>query len=255
MFDYVKNTYNPNPKFVRKEDMLEDHFYAPYTSAPFLKLQSNVNDLKKVRSKKSLYNIKRSVRLYEEAHSSLQLKICTSREDINEVANSIYFLFNERWKNEYTSASWQYQSSFDKYINAIVDLSDQNQGFIAILINAENNVLAYGYCLSADGTVHLYQHTTTVENSLRKYSLGKIFVYKMINYMISEGYKELDFMCGVNDYKSEWTKEYRQIYQDMGHKSFINFARSKIYIVIRYLQFQPVARKILKSMMKIIVRK
>lgn len=254
MFLYVSNEFNPDPVYVDEFDLSSDakdkYLLVKFTKAPFLRLPKSEDDLKKVYKKKFLYNIRWGRRKYEERFGKLYFDVIENDEkELKYFMNQVFEVFNERWKFEYTSSSWTRREHFEKYVHAIIELSRKKKAFLAVLYDESKALLSYGYCLRDEEKIYLYQHTTRRIENLKGISLGKILIYELISYGIKNRMKILDFMVGVSRYKYEWTKNDRWIYRKFS-RNFHGYLYSKIYYLKYKLQFNPILRPYLKSVMR-----
>jgi len=249
MFDYIKNKYNPSPWLFLKNDLKKDYIYIPYVEAPFLTLPATQDEFKALHKRKFWYNIKRSQKLFEKEHGDLNFDILKTEDQLDYYLNKVFILFNKRWSNEYTSAAWKSLQGFELYKKAMIDLASSNKSFLAVLTDKDGKLLSHGYCLIQDKTVSFYQHTTVVDDIYRKYSLGKILVYRLLSYSIDCNYKEFDFMTGQSPYKYEWTKNARMTYRQIGKKNIFNYFKSYFFKLRYFLQFNSYCRALLKPIM------
>jgi CelD/BcsL family acetyltransferase involved in cellulose biosynthesis len=252
MFDYVKNKYNQYPAMVTEDDMNNESLYVKYINAPYLILPKTVEEFNSAHKSKFWYNIKRSARMYEDTFGKLSFEVVTNTNDLNFFLDQVFDLFNQRWKDEYLSTPWKCKEGFEKYKEAMIELSKSDNAFLAVLYDENKKLLSYAYCLSNNQTAYFYQYTTTTEDKYKKFSLGKFLLYRLLlNLIESHKYKIFDFMNGEQEYKMEWTKQTKSIYfqiDDKGLKSYIKYFLLKFKI---YLQFNDFFRDKLKMLFKI----
>ena len=246
MFDYLINKYNPTPNLIPEEELQQDFLYVNYSEAPYLTLPTCLEDFRSLHKKKFWYNLKRSVRLYEDNFGKLHFKIVKDQENLEYFLEQVYELFNQRWENEYTSATWKKKEGFKEYKQAMIDLASKGKAFLAVLHDDNKKLLSYGFCLDQNSTIYFYQHTTTIEPTYRTFSLGKVLINNLLQYAITEKYDKFDFMAGISPYKHEWTKESQKIYRLIGKKSITNYIKFLLVKVRYFLQFNPYSRKALK---------
>ncbi len=250
MFDYVINRFNRKPIFVTEDERDNHLLYIKYTEAPFLQLPKTVEEFRAQHKKKFWYNIRRNIKLYESAYGRLYFNIVTKADELEYYFDQVFKLFNARWENEYTSASWKTAEGFGDYRNAIKELSLSSEAFLAVLSNENNQILSYGLCLQVDTTIHLYQHTTIMDQKFRKFSLGKILMQNLLTYAITHNFQRFDFMAGTSPYKYEWTKRKRKIYRRIGKRSIFNYIKLAFFTIRYFVQFNPYTRKILKFILR-----
>ena len=255
MFDYVKNEYNPSPNMVEEEKKTSGNLYIEYMKAPYLKLPKTLEDLRKLHKKKFWYNLRRSEKLFNENIGDLKFKIVKNKEELEYFMEKVFFLFNDRWKDEYVSFPWKCKEHFDVYKKAILDLSSKNRAFLAVLYYKET-LLSFAYCIKQNGKVYFYQHATSREEKYKKYSLGKLLIWKLLEYLIEQekDVDEIDFMLGEQKYKLEWAKNTRKIYIEIKGKNAFSYLKYYLIKVKIYLQFNETTRRILKNIFKFMER-
>ena len=249
MFDYLVNKYNKSPQLFLEDDLKEGYLYVKYTEAPYRILPTSLDEFKALHKKKFWYNLKRNVRLFEAEHGQLYFEILREPQDLMHFLDKVYYLFNKRFENEYTSAAWKTKEGFSAYKEAMIDLASSKNAFLAVLHDQNNNLLSYGFCLEQDNTIFFYQHTTITEPCYRNYSLGKILIEKLLKYAINEKYEKFDFMAGLSPYKFEWAKNTKAVYRLIGAENYWNYFILYLYRLRYYLQFNHYSRGILKFVM------
>jgi CelD/BcsL family acetyltransferase involved in cellulose biosynthesis len=209
-------------------------------------LPNSLDEFKALHKKKFWYNLKRSVRLYEEEHGQLYFEILREPQDLSYFLDKVFYLFNKRWENEYTSAVWKTKEGFSAYKEAMIDLASTRNAFLAVLYDQNKSLLSYGFCLEQDNTIFFYQHTTISEHCYRNYSLGKVLIEKLLRYATSEKYEKFDFMAGIPPYKFEWAKQTKVVYRLIGKENYWNYVILYLFRMRYYLQFNHYSRRILK---------
>jgi len=246
MFDYLVNKYNRTPKLITENDLDQKFLYVFYAKAPYLVLPTSLEGLKSQHKRKFWYNLKRSNKLFEDKYGKLYFDVIVDQEKIVYFSDQVFELFESRWKTEYTSAAWKSQGGFRLYRDALVDLASKGGGFLAVLHDKNNKLLSFAYCLTQDNSLYFYQHTTTIDDHYRRYSLGKILIFNLLKYGISRGYQKFDFMSGASPYKTEWAKEFQFIYEKIGKKTASNYLKLFYKKIKYFLQFNYYTRRILK---------
>jgi CelD/BcsL family acetyltransferase involved in cellulose biosynthesis len=251
MFDYLKNEYNPHPLLFLQNDRSENFLYVKYATSPYMDLPSTQDLLRSIHKKKFWYNIRRSEKLFNDKYGELHFDVLTDKDRLIFFLDQVYTLFNDRWSKEYTSFIWKNKEGFEKYKTAMIDLAVQDKAFLAVLYDSNKKLLSYGYCLVEEGVVYFYQHTTTIQEEYRKYSLGRVFLNQLVKYCIDSKYKKIDFMTGNSGYKKEWANNVNYIYRLAGKKSFIGYIKKYLIKVKYFFQFNRLTRPVLKSVFKV----
>jgi len=252
MFDYVKNRYNPNPNMVKKSDFDENNLYVKFINAPYMILPKDLEEFKKTHKSKFWYSLNRFEKIYKKDIGELNFEIIKDKENLNQFLDKIFILFNKKWESEYLSTPWKCEDGFKKYKNAMMDLAENNEGFIAVLYGEEKKLLSYAYCLEDKDTVYFYQYTTDPDSMYRKYSLGKVLVHSLLKYVIETAkYNKFDFMNGEQSYKIEWAKQSEEVYFKIEGKTFKSYI---LYYIVKFkvfLQFSTFFRDKLKYILKL----
>lgn len=229
-----------------EDDREDGYLYVKYSEAPYRILPASLDEFKALHKKKFWYNLKRSVRLYEAEHGQLYFEILREPQDLSYFLDKVFYLFNKRWENEYTSAVWKTKEGFSAYKKAMIDLASTRNAFLAVLYGQNKNLLSYGFCLEQDNAIFFYQHTTITEHCYRNYSLGKVLIEKLLRYAISKKYEKFDFMVGIPPYKFEWAKQTKVVYRLIGKENYWNYFILYLFRMRYYLQFNHSTRRILK---------
>ena len=255
MFDYLVNKYNKTPYLVPEDEREDGNLYVKYTDAPYLILPSSLDDFEALHKRKFWYNLRRSVRLYEAENAELNFKIVRQSEELSYFLDQVFYLFNERWRGEYTSAVWKKKEGFTAYKEAMINLASTGNAFLAVLYCQDKKLLSYGFCLEQDNTVFFYQHTTTMAPQYRNFSLGKVLIEKLLRYAVTEQYDKFDFMSGTSAYKYEWAKQEKAIYRLIGKNTYRNYFKFYVSRLRYFLQFNYYVRKFLKPILGYLDRK
>lgn len=251
MFDYVKNKYNPNPRMIKGKNIEENNLYVKFMNAPYMILPKSIEEFLSTHKSKFWYNLNRFEKMYKNDMGELYFEVIRDDFRLNEFLDKIFVLFNKKWENEYLSTPWKCKSGFEKYKEAMKELSLDNESFLVVLYDENKKLLSYAYCLEDSETVYFYQYTTDPDSIYHKYSLGKILVHNLLKYVIEKGkYKKFDFMNGEQPYKLEWAKQREEVYIKVGKKNFNNYIKYYLIKLKIYLQFNKFFRHKLKFFLK-----
>lgn len=212
MFLYVKNKYNPFPLYsVDKNDRKK--VFVKYMNAYIFELPASLEQLRHVHKKKYWYNLRRAEDQFVNLYSLLEFKYLTNVDDILSYLDRVRELFISRWRGQRAVNLWLNDTDFEQYKVALLDLCVSGQASLAVLSCGEN-VLAFSYNLISSDCLYLYQHCASNIPEYRKYSLGKIFLAKLIQYLVlNTSLKYLDFMVGDYAYKKEWANNVVPVYR------------------------------------------
>lgn len=252
MFDYVQNRYNKNPSMSKENELLDNYLYVKFLNAPYMKLPKDIDEFLSTHKSKFWYNLNRFEKMFRNDFGELYFEVLKDEKNLEEFLDKVYVLFNTKWKEEYLSTTWKYKEGFAAYKQAMIEMTKNDEGFLAVLFDKDRNLLSYAYCLKSQSTVYFYQHCICADKKYFKYSLGKILIHNLLRYIIAEGrYDKLDFMLGEQPYKLEWAKKYTKIYIKIGKKSFINYIKYYLVRTKIFLQFHKSFRYKIKYFLKL----
>ena len=252
MFGYV-DKYSRNSLCLESQKSLfqKKRIFLEFSKSPFLTIPENLEDFKDQHKKKFWYNLRRQERLYCEKYGLLKFNVFQDERLVNKFLPQVKKLFRERWKEEYTSLCWKNNKCFDAYSKEFLKKCLDQTAFLAVLTNEDDELLSYCYCLVRDDVVYLFQHTTDINIDLRTYSLGKLAIWKLINFLIkSQKYSKLDFMYGESSYKYEWTKSYERVfyvYRRSLHGIFLYLLSSCKLYLLRNITLKFLLKRLVKG--------
>jgi len=215
-------------------------------------LPKTIEEFLTTHKSKFWYNLRRFEKLYTKDFGELEFNIINSKDELEEVLDKVFILFNKRWKNEYISTPWKCKDGFQLHKDAMIDMASKDEAFLAVLYNKEKELLSYAYCLKNNNTVFFYQYTTVTNSKYHKYSLGKVLLHNLLKYAINENkFTEFDFMNGEQGYKLEWAKQKRSIYIKIEGKTFKSYIQYFLLKFKIYLQFNALLRDKIKFLFKL----
>ncbi len=252
MFDYVRNEYNQNPNMVKKSNKTYDNLYVKFLNAPYMLIPDTMDNFLSTHKKKFWYNLNRLEKIYKRDIGELSFEIVKDKKKLDMFLDKTFILFNEKWKDEYLSTPWKCRDGFDKYKQAMLNMSGANEGFLAVLYGEKQELLSYAYCLEDNTTVYFYQHATNSNSKYGKYSLGKVLVHNLLKCLIEqEKYKKFDFMNGEQGYKLEWAKQSEEVFIKIEGKTLNSYLKYFLLRLKIYLQFNDLSRNKLKVILKL----
>lgn len=208
MFDYCINSLIKQPLYEQRPFLKRDEQYVKYIkfhSCPYLTINSSWSDYKKTKRRKFWYNIRRSERLIKEEVGELEFKIASTPVEISNILPEIFDLHEKRWSDQFTTSDFSTLDGRKKYNAAAMELSEIGECEIAYLM-IDGKVLSYSYSLIQDNNYYFYSHASSLSRGLRKYSLGKVLISKLLETVFDRKFNCFDFMIGEESYKYEWTK-------------------------------------------------
>jgi len=99
------------------------------------------------------------------------------------------------------TAFWKFHAAFAKI------LLQRGWLFLGVL-SVNDTIAACQHAFKYDGKVYYYQ--SGIDPAYGKYGVGAVVIANMVRTAIQEGCSEYDFLRGVEEYKSHWTKTVRQ---------------------------------------------
>jgi CelD/BcsL family acetyltransferase involved in cellulose biosynthesis len=121
-------------------------------------------------------------------------------------------LFALRWATAYTSSPWVTPEGFAPFGAALSQLAATGEASLSVLAHGDE-LLAFSYNLHAGRRFCYFQHATDDRPEFRKFSLGKVFLAKLLTTLVSDGrHTVFDFMVGEDAYKLEWADCIQRVY-------------------------------------------
>jgi len=147
--------------------------------------------------KNTRYQIRRSIRHYEQSHGTLELVHTQSTQDALDFFNEIAPLHIERW---YDSG---YKNSDFMDFHHLLIKSYYDEGRIHLIkINAGQTTIAILYYLIKDSTVSFYLQGLLYEQN-KMLKPGLVAHCLATQYFIDQGMKIYDYMGGYSQYKTQ----------------------------------------------------
>lgn len=267
MFDYATNALNPTPMLVtdtaRPDDRLVAHL--DYCNAVVMDVPSSPDALRALHKGKFWSTLRRKERRLGDAFGDVVFHVVTDENGLRRWLPQVQQVFRERWADEYTSLSWKTHAGFAAYHDAMIALAREGQAELLVL-EADGRMLSFAYCVSSGDTFYFFQHATTTDERYRRFSPGKLLVWKMVSHLVDDGrFTTLDFMLGDHDYKHEWGSRSRPVYlrisEERTASGLVRFvARRAFYGVKIYVQFhndtlRGVAKRVLAAWSEITRRR
>lgn len=263
MFDYVRNRYNPQPRYVvppaaRPAGRLV--YDLPFSTTSLLPLPHDQEGFRALHGSKFWSTLRRKERRVVDAFGPLTFRVVTDAAALREVLPEVRQLYRDRWAEEYTSLPWKTDDGFAPYAEAMVSLAAEGKAELAVL-ESEKELLAYAYCLTQDGTYYFFQHAALPAPEYRRYSPGKLLVWKLLCDVVDRGaFHTFDFMLGDADYKREWAEKTCQVRLRVEEaRTLAGYVRFALKIVVFrlkiWVQFNPRLRAAAKRVLLLVQRR
>ncbi len=172
--------------------------------APFINIGS-WDEYKASKRRKFWYNISRSEKFLEAKSGNLFFEILQKPELITSALPSCMALYNSSWTPLNSSSIYTVPKGQAFLTNLLENLSAKGNAEICVM-KQEGTLLAFCVALKFDQSYHFYLFSTNKQNKYARFSIGKIFLKKLLKSVFEREYKIFDFMAGEEPYKFEWTK-------------------------------------------------
>ena len=234
MFAYVKNEFNNNPVMaVVPDDKFDDNFhYVFYDKSPAININCSWTNYFNKRSRKTRYNLRRCERLLEENLGPVEFVTTKDPSEISIWMPVVHEMYKRRWKGLWNRSPFVSRRGLVAYERAARELASTNRFELnLLLVNGE--LLSFAYCLIDGGVYSMYLHAVAPEIEFRKFSIGKIFLCRLLKHVFDNKYKEFDFMIGLDSYKSEWSNMCKDVYLKINRGNhFVDKCVSFIWLIV-----------------------
>lgn len=198
---------------------------------PYLKLKDDYEKLLQSLSFNMRQNLKRRTKYFENKEG-MSFSIFNMREKIEENIDRLFSLHIDRFKSKTDNKN--IKSSFDgieirKFHYDIASSFLAKQWLKLYFLNYENEPIASLYAFKYKDTLYYYQ--SGFNSKWENFSLGTVLFGYAIKDSIREGVKEFHFLRGEEEYKSRWTKDYREAKNLLIFNS--TFSGGMLYILTR----------------------
>ena len=177
---------------------------------PYLKLTEDHETFLQSLSSNMRQNLKRRTKRFEN-EKEMSFSIVNAKEKIEENIDRLFTLHIDRFKAK--SENKNIGSSFcgneiRKFHYDIGSSFLAKQWLKLYFLNYENEPIASLYGFKYDDKLYYYQ--SGFDSNWERFSLGTVLFGYAIKDSINEGLKEFHFLRGEEQYKSRWTKDYRE---------------------------------------------
>ena len=177
---------------------------------PYLKLTETYEKLLQSLSLNMRQNLKRRTKSFEN-EKGMSFSLFKLRENIEGNIDKLFSLHLARFKSK--SGNKNVESSFNgieikRFHYDIASSFLGKQWLKLYFLNYENEPIASLYAFKYKDKLYYYQ--SGFNSNWEKLSLGTVLFGYAIKDSISEGLKEFHFLRGEEEYKSRWTKDYRE---------------------------------------------
>lgn len=214
MFDYLDI---PGTDCYLKIDPCTENFedeyfnsYIPYDFAPVVEINGSWDSYLSTKSKKSLYNIKRDRRLIDDQFE-IEFVVLNDWQSIKNAFPELLDLYTERWSGQSLRSPLLDKNLRRKFIEFTERLALGKQiEIVQLIINGE--LVAFSYAIKIASAYHMYIFVVSQNIKFKRFSLGKVFIYELLERVWQMGYSLFDFMLGDEPYKNYWATSRNQVY-------------------------------------------
>ena len=176
-----------------------------WTTCPFIGLPGTYEEYLSDLSKKARYNARKKVKKLEKA-VSIEYGIADESNRF-EVFNELKNLHNLRWQAKGVSGFFCDDMACSFHDEVVRQVPPENTELSYLKDRSTGAYLAIHYSFIRNQKVYLYQQGINLD--YHPYSPGIVLLVYNIKRYIENGYEELDFLRGDEDYKFHWTKDCR----------------------------------------------
>lgn len=178
------------------------------TISPCLSMETDFDSFfKKNMKRKKRYNLNRERKILIEEHN-VKLRKIERLEELKKGLEDLFRLHRVRAQQKGITSTFE----GDKIYNFHREISKifLELGWLRFyLLESHHNAISAAYGFVFDRRFNLYQ--TGLDPEWRDYSPGKIMIFTILEDMFNEDIVEFDFLGGSDNYKTFWTKNYREM--------------------------------------------
>ncbi len=121
--------------------------------------------------------------------------------EIEPIMNKFFRLHRKRWENTNTPSKFEDTKEREYAMRAAKSLFQSKLLYLAYLTHNDEIIVAH-FGMADGKTNYLYLHAMNME--YRKFPVGHLFVYYLIQNSCKENYEIIDFLRGDEGYKEKW---------------------------------------------------
>ena len=174
---------------------------------PYVLLPNSCDELMQKLSRKFRKNLRRSLRKLQEDCGKVELKEYTEIGSLEETTKIFFNLHQKRWKKKGKSGVFFSQEVCDRTLNS-ARLFAQKGWLSLYFLTVNDKPIAAQYDLEYNQKMHYW--LGGFDPAYSSYSVGSLIVLKVLEDCIGKRIKEYDFMKGDEQYKFNWSREFRR---------------------------------------------
>jgi len=176
--------------------------------APMLGIAGSWQEYHDSKSGKTWGTIRRKERQLVEAFGPLAFSTAESPEDVALVLPSCMELYRANW-SRLTSSSFFLTATGERLLHDLITaLAKEGKAEIARLELA-GSLVAFVVALKIDLVYYFHVTATSKQAEHERFSVGKIFMTRLLESVFTRKFRAFDFMAGEEPYKFEWTRDSR----------------------------------------------
>ena len=212
----------------------------PWTICPYATLPDNWEIFLNGLSANSRKDIRRQLRLMQES-GKVRYSSIKDRNEVIPMMDSLFRLHSRRWSTLGEKGVFQ-RERFNRFHKKIAELFFE-KGWLSIPYLAnEDDIFAIYYNFQYLSKIYAYQ--SGIDPNWESFSPGTTALALTIQEIISQGFKEFDFLRGEAQYKYKWTEKERKNLQVLVwnrnfrsaiYKNILSFLDKSKNLIKRYL--------------------
>ena len=168
--------------------------------SPKVVLDKDFEVVKSRCSKKYLKGILKSERRLKK-EGDLYYHRVINEQDIEPIMNKLFDFHRERWRSTETPSKFESQEERELMLKKVSRLF--SRGILQLTYLSHNEEIAAVEIGIIDQSTRI-AYILSTNPKFRKYSVGNIITFKMIEEACANGYKVVDLLGGYEEYKQKW---------------------------------------------------
>jgi len=176
----------------------------PENICAFIKLPGTWEEYENSLSSKIRYNIRRNHKNLSKEYGT-EFKMIDDPAEVDRVMRRLIEIHQMRMTEKNKTGQSMTSGFWEFHLRIAPELSAGGNLFLGV-IKVDDTIIACQYAFSYNNVIYHYQ--SGLDTEFRKYGIGKILVYSMIEESIKRGFVKFDFLKGNEKYKFDFTDKY-----------------------------------------------
>lgn len=181
------------------------------SQAPFLKITGSWREYCDAKRGKFWHNINRAEKQLVAGFGPLEFALARTPKEAAAVLPSCLALYRLNWTRLTSRSFFLTEPGGQLLRDLVAELAAEGKVEIATLTQG-GQILAFSISLTMDSVYYFYVFATNKRPQYARYSVGKIFLRRLLESAFERGFQAFDFMAGEEPYKFEWTRKSRRRY-------------------------------------------